>query len=127
MFTEDQVRVALRDCYDSGNPFGQPVNVIDLGLVEAISLVPDLEAPGAGIPGVPPKYQLALTLLASTSDEDARTLLGAQIVNRLAGLPQLSRTAVCFVDSPSWTPFRITPAGRHLLKLDRVFPILNNR
>ena len=127
MFTADQVREALRDCYDTANPYQQPVNIVDLGLVEAISLAQDDEAPGAGIPGVAPKYRLSLTLLACTADEDARTLLGAQIANRLAGLPQLSGSAIHFADAPAWTPARITVAGRHLLKLDRAFPILNNR
>lgn len=127
MFTEDEVRDALRDCYDTANPYQQPVNVVDLGLVETMSLVLDREAPGAGIAGVPPKYRLSLTLIASTADEDAKALLGAQIVNRMAGLPELSGTELHFADTPAWTPSRITSAGRHLLKLDRAFPILNNR
>ena len=127
MFTEDQVRDALRDCYDTANPYGQPVNVVDLGLVEAISLELDEYAPGAGVAGVPPKYRLNLTLVTCTADDDARALLGAQIANRLAGLPQLSGASVRFCDLPAWTPARISVAGRHLLKLDRAFPILNNR
>lgn len=127
MFTEDQVREALRDCYDTANAYQQPVNVVDLGLVEAISLVLDGEAPGAGIAGVPAKYRLSLTLIASTADDDAKALLGAQIVNRMAGLPQLSGTVLRFADAPAWTPSRISATGRHLLKLDRAFPILNNR
>ena len=127
MFTEDQVRHALRDCYDTANPYGQPVNIVDLGLVEEISLVLDDEAPGAGIAGVPAKYRLSLTLVACTADEDARTLLGAQVANRLAGLPELSGASIHFADAPAWTPARISATGRHLLKLDRAFPILNNR
>lgn len=127
MFTEDQVRGALRDCYDTANPYGQPVNIVDLGLVEAISLALDEEAPGANIAGVPAKYRLSLTLVACTADEDARTLLGAQIANRLAGLQQISGASIRFAGAPLWTPARISAAGRHLLKLDRAFPILNNR
>ena len=127
MFTDIQVREALRDCYETANPYQQPVNVVDLGLVETISLELDREAPGAGISGVPPRYRVGLTLLACSADEDARTLLRAQIVNRLAGLPEVSGTDLRFADAPAWTPSRITPAGRHLLKLDRAFPILNNR
>ena len=127
MFTEDQVREALRDCYDTANPYQQPVNIVDLGLVEAISLALDDEAPGASIAGVLPKYRLHLTLVACTADEDARTVLGAQIANRLAGLPQLSGASIRFVDAPAWTAARISAAGRHLLKLDRAFTILNNR
>ncbi len=127
MFTETQVREALRDCYDTTNPYRQPVNVVDLGLVEKISLTLDEEAPGAGIAGVPPRYKLSLTLIACTAEEDARTLLAAQIANRLAGLPELSGIDLRFADTPGWTASRITLAGRRLLKLDRAFPILNNR
>lgn len=127
MFSEDQVREALRDCYDTANPYQQPVNVVDLGLIEEISLMLDSEAPGAGIVGVPAKYRLRLRLLACSTDEDARTLLGAQIANRLAGLPELSGAEIRFAEAPAWTPSRISLAGRHLLKLDRAFPILNNR
>ena len=127
MFTKDQVRDALRDCYDTANPYQQPVNIVDLGLVETISLVLDEDAPGAGIPGVAPRYRLWVTLILCSGDEDAQTLLGAQIANRLAGLPELSRVEVRFADTPAWTPSRITVAGRFLLKLDRAFPILNNR
>ncbi len=127
MFTADQVREALRDCYDTANPYQQPVNIVDLGLVDSISLTQDDDAPGAGIPGIAPKFRLSLTLLACTADEDARTLLAAQIANRLAGLPQLSQSAIRFADSPVWTPARITATGRRLLKLDRAFRILNNR
>ncbi len=127
MFTEDQVRQALRDCYDTANPYGQPVNIVDLGLVEAISLTLDDTAPGAGIAGVAPQYRLTLTLVACTADEDARTLLGAQVANRLAGLPELSGASIRFAEAPAWSPARISVAGRHLLKLDRAFPILNNR
>jgi metal-sulfur cluster biosynthetic enzyme len=127
MLTQDDIRDALRACYDTHNSYGCPVNVVDLGLVEAIALTPDLDAPGAGIAGVPQKQRLALTLLA-TADEDARTQLAAQIVNRMAGLEELSGTTVVFAEKPLWTPARITPQGRALLKLDALhFPILNNR
>ncbi len=127
MFSEDQVREALRDCYDTANPYGQPVNIVDLGLVETISLALDEDAPGAGIPGVAPRYKLRVTLVPCTADEDSQTILGAQIINRLAGIPELSGAEIAFADTPAWTPSRITASGRHLLKLNRAFPILNNR
>ena len=127
MLTEDQVHEALRDCYDTANPYRQPVNVVDLGLVQTISVGLDPDAPRAGIPGVPLKYHLTVTLLSCTADEDAQLLLSMQIANRLAGLPQISKSSIRFAGAPAWTPSRITPAGRHLLKLDQAFPILNNR
>ncbi len=136
MLTEADIREALRACYTSC--LGRSINIVDLGLLESIALVPDPEAPGAGIPGVPPKFRLTLTLIASTPDTstpdactpdpDALIQLSAQIQNRLAGLPTLTSTTIRFADSPIWTRDRITPQGRALLKLDAVhFPILNNR
>jgi metal-sulfur cluster biosynthetic enzyme len=128
MLTELDIREALRACFDTQNSFQKPVNIVDLGLVESIALALDLDAPGAGIPGVPPRQSLTLTLIPCTPDEDATTILLAQIQNRLAGIPELSRVDIRFLDHPTWTPARITPEGRHLLKLDPpTFPILNNR
>ncbi len=124
MFNEVDIRDALRACYDPANPYRQPLNIVDLGLIEDIALGLDPDAPGAGIPGVPPRQSLSLTLLAATADIDAQTQLRAQIANRLAGLPELSRTEIHFADAPLWTPARISPEGRRILNLD--FPILNN-
>jgi metal-sulfur cluster biosynthetic enzyme len=127
MLTEADIYDAIRACYDASHPYQRPVNIVDLGLIESITLAVDPEAPGANIPGVPTKYSLSLTLIPASPDEDAQTLLHAQIANRLAGLPELSRTTIHFADTPVWTPGRITPEGRRLLKLDApVFAILNN-
>jgi len=125
MFTEHDIREALRACYANAPGHQQPINIVDLGLVESIALAIDLDAPGSNIPGVPTKHSLIVTLIAASPDEDVQAQLAAQIANRLAGLPELSRTTVVFADTPAWTPARISPAGRRLLQLD--FPILNNR
>lgn len=128
MLTEDHIRDALRACYEPGGRFERPLNVLDMGLVEAIHLQVDRDAPGAGIAGVPVRYRLRLTLLMAATDEDTRTQLQAQIVNRMAGLPELSATTVEFADGPAWTPSRISAEGRRMLKLDPpIFPILNQR
>jgi metal-sulfur cluster biosynthetic enzyme len=127
MHTEDSIREALRACFHS-LPFNTPVDIVTLGLVESVSLVPDLDAPGAGVPGVPPRQSLAVTLIAPTPDGDANAILLAQTQNRLAGIPNLSRIDVRLAESPVWTPARLSPAARLRLKLDPpVFPILNNR
>jgi len=125
MLTEDDLRGALRACYSNAPGHKQPVNIVDPGLVEAIGIAVDLEAPGANIPGVPTRHRIAITLIPANPGEDAQAMLAAQVANCLAGLQEVSGTSVVFADTPAWTAARISPAGRKLLQLD--FPILNNR
>jgi len=81
---------ALRDCYDTL----QQRNIVDLGLVQSASLTRDTEAPGAQIRGVPARYIAHITLRAPGSDDTRNAQLRAQIENRLAGLPEISRTEI---------------------------------
>ncbi len=89
MLSEDDIRNALRACFDPA----LKLNIVDLGLVRSITLTPDLDAPGANIPGVPPRQFLTLTLTWQP-DEDATTIMVAQARNLLAGIPDLSRTEI---------------------------------
>ena len=56
--TENEVWAALRDCYDPE----VPCNIVDLGLVYGVEVVPDPEAPGAGIVGVPARHRVRIEL-----------------------------------------------------------------
>lgn len=124
MLSEDNLRDALRACSDP--QLG--LNIVDLGLVHSIDLALDPDAPGSGIPGVPPRQRLKLTLLKTADDEAHQSQLLALITNRIAGLAEISHATIAFTDSPPWSPTRITPQGRRALKLDQPhFPILNNR
>jgi metal-sulfur cluster biosynthetic enzyme len=114
MLTEDQIRAALRDCYDPAIP----CNIVDLGLLQSIEIHSDLEAPGTGIPGVPPKHRIAITLTPTSPDEAAAAQLTAQIANRLAGLEAISRTDITILHTPAWSPRNISPSGRKILGLD---------
>ena len=125
MLTQADIRDALRACYATPPGHKQPVNIVDLGPVESIALTPDPDAPGSGIPGVPARHTVAITLLSASDDKDAQPILAMQIANCLAQFEQISRTSIHFADTPPWTPARLTAAGRQLLQLD--FPILNNR
>jgi hypothetical protein len=89
---------ALRDCYE-------PIlrrNVVDAGLIKTAALTLDTEAPGANIPGVPPRYIAHITFLAPGADEAANTQLAAQIENRLMGIAAISR--VILVQLPALFP-----------------------
>jgi metal-sulfur cluster biosynthetic enzyme len=88
--TQNDLVAALRDCYD---PLLRR-NIVELNLVRSATLTRDTDAPGATIPGVPPRYVAHVILNAPGSDETANAQLIAQIENRLAGLPAISRSMV---------------------------------
>ena len=114
MLTEADIRTALCDCYDPA----LPCNVVDLGLLRAITITPDLKAPGTNVPGVPPKHLIQITLTLTNPTEDSEAQLRAQIANRLAGLQTVSHSTVTFTHNPPWTPQQITPTGRRTLGLE---------
>jgi len=122
MLTPDDIRAALRDCYDPDIP----LNIVDLGLIDHIEVARDDQAPGANIPGVPTRHHIAITLTPTTQDEIKTAQLTAQIQNRLAGLESISHTTITLTETPLWTPQRISHAGRRILNLDNPFSILNN-
>ena len=82
----------LRDCYLPSPNATQPSrNIVDAGLIQTRTLIPDPDAPGANIPGVPPRYIARISVRAPTSDDGANAQLLAQIENRLLGHPSISR------------------------------------
>lgn len=88
--TDADLHAALRDCYA---PPAQR-NLVDAGLLKSATLTLDSEAPGAGIPGVPPRYVATITLHAPGTDATINAQLLAQIENRLLGLPAVSRVTI---------------------------------
>jgi hypothetical protein len=84
--TDAELLHLLRDCYTPTGP-----NIVAAGLVRSATLTPDLDAPGASVPGLPPRYIAHITLNAPSSDETAAAQLSAQVENRLLGLPSISR------------------------------------
>ena len=84
----------LRDCYipERGN-FARR-NLVDANLIRSATLTPDPDAPGATIPGLPPRFLARITLHAPSTDEAANLQLVAQIENRLLGLHPISRVEV---------------------------------
>ncbi len=94
--TDADLLHALRDCYD-------PIlkrNIVDLGLIRAATLIEDRDAPGTNIPGVGPRYVAKVSLFAPSADEAAIAQLRAQIENRLAGLPAISRMTITLLPAP---------------------------
>ncbi len=114
MLTEADILDALRDCYDPDIP----LNIVDLGLVQAITIQPELDVPGIGIAGVPLKQRVSIVLTPTNPTESAGDQLSAQIANRFAGIETVSRTTITLIPEPRWTPRNITPAGRRMLGLE---------
>lgn len=114
LITEDKIREALRDCYDPE----VACNIVDLGLVYSVSVEPDPDAPGAGIPGVPARHKVLIGLTLTSKGCPAHTQIIAQIEGRLSGFETISRTKVELVWEPPWTPARISAEGRKLLGID---------
>jgi hypothetical protein len=91
--TDAELLHLLRDCYTHTGP-----NIVAAGLVRSATLTPDPDAPGASVPGLPPRYVAHITLHAvgsgSATDDTANAQLTAQVENRLLGLPSISRVEV---------------------------------
>ena len=112
--SESDILTALKDCYDPE----VPCNIVDLGLVYHVSVAPDPYAPGAGIPGVPPRHRVHIDLTLTSPGCPAHEQIQAQVQNRLAAFPSISRTEVALVWEPKWSPHRISPDGRKRLGID---------
>ena len=110
MLTEDDVREALRVCFDTE----LQVNIVDLGLVYGITITRDEDAPG-----YEPRYFVHIDLTMRAPNDEREALMLGQIQNRLAGMREISRSTVEVVWEPVWTAERMTPAARQQLGLDR--------
>ena len=108
MFTEDQLLTALRDCFDPE----VKLNLVDLGLIYGVSLRPDPDSTRAF-----PRQIATITMTLTTPNCPASGLIMEQVHNRLAGVPEISRTEVNLVWEPKWTAHRISPTGRQQLGL----------
>jgi metal-sulfur cluster biosynthetic enzyme len=106
--TESGLLAALRDCYEPGFA----LNIVDLGLVQSVSIAPDPAAPGSGIPGVPPRHRVTIALIVPDPAAAEESPLPAIIQNRLAAFETISLTEVEVRPMPLWTPERISPEGR---------------
>jgi metal-sulfur cluster biosynthetic enzyme len=105
---ESNILDALRDCYDPAFA----LNIVDLGLIQSISIAPDPTAPGSGIPGVPSRHRVSISLILADPSAAADSPIPALIQNRLAAFETISRTEVEILQQPTWTPDRISPEGR---------------
>jgi metal-sulfur cluster biosynthetic enzyme len=80
-------------------------------LVHSVAIAPDPDAPGTGIPGVPPRHRVRIALTLAQIVDPEETPLVAQIQNRLAAFDTISHTEVTLLREPAWNPGRISPEG----------------
>ena len=92
-FTDDDLRRALAECFV---PALQR-DVVEAGLVQTARLSRDLDAPGAGITGVPSRYLARVVLNAPGGEEAVNAQVRAAVENRLLGLPQISRVEMAML------------------------------
>lgn len=108
--TEADIHEALRVCFDSE----LPMNIVDLGLVYGIRVVRDHDAPG-----FEPRFHVHITLTMRARNDEREAMLIGQVKNRLAGIREVSRTAIDLVWEPAWSADRMSAAARQQLGLDR--------
>ena len=106
--TTEDVWTALRDCFDPE----VKLNLVDLGLIYAISTEPDPDSTPAF-----PRQRVKVTMTLTTPQCPASGLIFEQVNNRLMSIPQISKVEVDLVWEPKWTPHRISAAGRQQLGL----------
>ena len=104
--TEEEIRTALRDCFDPE----VKLNLVDLGLVYGIAVEADPNSTPAF-----PRQRVKVTMTLTTPQCPASGLIFEQVHNRLASIPQVSKAEVELVWEPKWTPHKISPAGRKQL------------
>ena len=88
-FTEQDVLAALRDVYDPE----LPINIVDLGLVYRVDVAIDTEAPGAGIPGVPPRHRVDIDVTMTSQGCPAHEL----IIEKVKRLMKSVKKMILFV------------------------------
>ena len=90
LFTEDALWRALGDCVVPA----LRRSVVEAGLVQSARVLPDPDAPGTGIPGVPQRVAVTVVLRAPGSEEAVNAQLRAAVENRLLGMEAISRAEV---------------------------------
>jgi metal-sulfur cluster biosynthetic enzyme len=108
MLTEDQIVIALRDCFDPE----VKLNLVDLGLIYGVETGPDPDSTPKW-----PRQWVKVTMTLTTDQCPASGLIFEQVHNRLLGIPGISKVTVDLVWEPKWTPHRISEAGRRQLGL----------
>jgi metal-sulfur cluster biosynthetic enzyme len=107
--TEQDVIIALKDCYDPEIP----VNIVDLGLIYNVKIQPDA---AQMLPESRQDVEVEMTLTAPGCP--AHTQISQQVKDRIEQLPGVNSASVNVVWSPPWTPERLSQAARQQLGIE---------
>ncbi|SRR5579862_4044988 len=103
--TQDEVLSALKSCYDPEIP----VNIVDLGLIYDIAIVP-----------VEPDQQDVTVNMTMTSPGCPEHVnISAQVKARVEQMPGVRNATVNIVWEPAWSPERLSPAAREQLGIEQ--------
>ncbi|MGA9567600.1 MAG: metal-sulfur cluster assembly factor [Candidatus Korobacteraceae bacterium] len=105
--TQEDVFVALKECYDPEIP----VNIVDLGLIYEVRVKPTA---GANLDGNDVEVEMTLTAPGCPSSG----YITDQVKQRLLRIPGVTDAKVEIVWYPQWTPERLTPDARKQLGID---------
>src|SRR5450432_1083243 len=108
-FSEEDVRLALKDVYDPE----LPVNIVDLGLIYGVKVASDPDSSAFF-----PRHMVDIDITMTSAGCPSHAVILEKVRNRLAGVQQISRTVVNLVWDPPWHPERISEGGRKLLGID---------
>jgi len=96
---EEEIREALRDCYDPEIP----VNMVDLGLLYGLDVSEDGHV----------RIDMALTTIGCPEAEN----MVRQVQQRVEEMPGVQSCAVSLVWNPPWNPEMMTEDGRVMMRI----------
>ena len=106
--TEDEVRSALKQCYDPEIP----VNIVDLGLIYAVRLEPVADGDQDA------RQDVSVDLTLTSPGCPSHVMISEQVKARLEQLPGIRTATVNVVWTPPWTPERLSPEARTQLGIE---------
>lgn len=101
---EEKVWAALKGCFDPEIP----INIVDLGLIYSLNLVPDDDGRAW--------VEVQMTLTAQGCGMGPA--IAADAKAKIEALPEIKEAQVNIVWDPVWTPHMISEEGRKVLGLD---------
>lgn len=112
--TRADIEKALRTVLDPE----MPVNIVDLGLVQAIELAPappENQADASTGPTALRRTSVRIDLVPTFVGCPALDLIRDEVQRRVGALPGVASVHVRYLNAPAWTAERIAPAGRAAL------------